>query len=188
MQSLECGMTKAAIAAVLLSAAGGCPVSTSAPTAPANPYLLAAEPAEARSVTDVRQALAAADAPAEVVVIGRVGGLSQATWDPQHAAFMMADLSLAGPDAADRAAHASAPSHDADNCPFCRAKKKNALAGLALVQIVTADDRVPAVDARQLLGLSEGDTIVVTGRARLDQLGALVVRTRGIYVRTRAEE
>lgn len=192
MRSLGCWMAKAAVVVALVSAAGGCLTSsvepTAAPITPAGQFLLTAEPAEARSVVDVRASLAESDAPAEVVVVGRVGGLSQTTWDPDRAAFMMADLSLQEADAADGAQHESAPSHDADSCPFCRAKKKKELAGLALVQMVDADDQIPAVDAQRLLGLREGDTIVATGQAHIDNLGALVVRSRGIFVRSRGEE
>jgi hypothetical protein len=188
-----CGTTLAAAVTVLLSVSGGgCQVSSSTsavtPEVDGKIYLLAAEPAEARSVTEVRDALAASDTPADVVIVGRVGGLSQPTWDPEQAAFMMADLSLSEPEAEDSATYDPAPAHDADNCPFCRAKKKKELAGLALVQIVDVGGRVPAVDARQLLGLSDGDTIVVPGQAHIDKLGALVVRSSGIYVRPRAEE
>lgn len=193
MKFTLCWTTLATALTVWLSVSGGgCQVASStsvaAPEVDGKKYLLAAEPADARSVTEVRDALAASDTPLETVVVGRVGGLSQPTWDPQRAAFMMADLSLVEPAESDSATHAEAPVHDADNCPFCRARKKKELAGLALVQIVDASGRVPAVDARQLLGLSEGDTIVVRGQARLDKLGALVVRSSGVYVRPRAEE
>jgi hypothetical protein len=188
-----CRTTLAAAVTVLLSVSGGgCQVSSSpsaaTPEVDGQMYLLADEPADARAVTEVRDALAASGTPDEVVIIGRVGGLSQPTWDPEQAAFMIADLSLSEPEAEDSATHPDAQVHDADNCPFCRAKKKKVLAGLALVQIVDGGGQVPAVDARQLLGLSEGDTIVVAGRAHIDKLGALVVRSSGIFVRPRAKE
>jgi len=73
--------------------------------------------------------------------------------------------------------------NDADNCPFCRAKKAKLLASTALVQVVDAEGNVPAMDARKLLGLKEGRTIVVRGEAQIDGLGNLAVRAAGIYVR-----
>jgi hypothetical protein len=149
-------------------------------------YLLDAEPSGARSVIDLRAWLEEQTGPADVVLVGRVGGLTQPTWDTQRAAFLMSDLSLASPDTVATADHDPTPAHDADNCPFCRAKKKKELAGLALVQIVDSRGAIPAVDARQLLGLTEGATIVVQGQAELDKLDVLVVRAGGIYVRPHA--
>jgi len=143
--------------------------------------MLTAEPPEARSVLDVKADLEArdrADQWAEVVLLARVGGGEGPTWDPNRAAFTVTDLSLAAEDAQP---HAS-PQHDADSCPFCRANKKKRLAAAAIVELV--DERgVPPVDARKLLGLAEGQTVVLRGVARIDGLGGLAVQARGVYVR-----
>ena len=80
------------------------------------------------------------------------------------------------------------PQHDAEACPFCRAEKKKQLASTALVQVVDAEGQVPAVDARKLLGLEEGQTIVVRGEAQIDGLGNLAVRAAGVYVRPPPEK
>ena len=146
-------------------------------------YLLEAEPAAAQSVVDVRALLDEKKAPADVVVVGRISGLGQPTWDPERAAFMVADLSLAGEADAAKDEHDETPKHDAEACPFCRVKKKKELAGLALVQVVDADGSIPSVDARQLLGLQDGQTVVVRGQGEIDKLGTFVVRSNGIYVR-----
>jgi hypothetical protein len=146
-------------------------------------FLLNAEPEAAQSVVDVRTRLEERKEPTNVVVVGRIDGLGQPTWDPERAAFMLADLSLAPTKASEEAEHDETPKHDAENCPFCRAKQKKALAGLALIQMVDPSGTIPAVDARQLLGLSDGQTIVVRGEGQVDKLGTVVVRASGIYVR-----
>ena len=58
-------------------------------------FLLNAEPEAAQSVVDVRTLLEEKKEPTNVVVVGRIDGLGQPTWDPERAAFMLADLSLA---------------------------------------------------------------------------------------------
>jgi hypothetical protein len=93
---------------------------------------------------------------------------------------MLADLTLTEDDAD----HEPVPDHDADSCPFCRAKKKKELAGMALVEMVDGDGSTPQVDARQLLDLSEGQTIVVLGEGQINSLGTLVIQATGVYVKS----
>jgi hypothetical protein len=175
------------VASVLLWVGSGCLDSTGtdrgASGGASADYLLNAEPEAAQSVVDVRTLLEEKKEPTNVVVVGRIDGLGQPTWDPERAAFMLADLSLAPTKAPEEAEHDETPKHDAENCPFCRAKQKKALAGLALIQMVDPSGAIPAVDARQLLGLSDGQTIVVRGEGQVDKLGGVVVRASGIYVR-----
>lgn len=172
---------------LLLLVGGGCRQTTgpngAAASVAGTKYLLDAEPAAAQSVVNVRALLTEQKAPTNIVVVGRISGLSQPTWDPERAAFMVADLSLAGEAGAAQDEHDETPKHDAEGCPYCRGKTKKELAGLALVQVVDADGSIPSMDARQLLGLQDGQTIVVRGQGEIDKLGTLVVRTNGIYVR-----
>jgi hypothetical protein len=143
--------------------------------------LLKDEPPGARGVLDIRADLESREKPEEavgVVLVARIGGVEGYTWDPNRAAFTVQDLP-----AAEHAESEETPQHDAENCPFCRAKKKKLLASTALVQVVDSQGAVPAVDARKLLGLEEGQTIVVRGEAQIDGLGNLAVRAAGVYVR-----
>lgn len=145
-------------------------------------YLLATEPAPAQSVVETRSGLEGQPAAQEVVLVGRIDGLSQPTWDPQRAAFMLADLSLEAKSETDQT-HDETPKHDAENCPFCKAKTKKELSGLAMIEVIDEQDVVVPVDARKLLGLKDGQVVVVRGRGQVDDLGNLVVRARGLYVR-----
>jgi hypothetical protein len=113
-----------------------------------------------------------------VVLLARVGGGDGPTWDPDRAAFTVTDLSLETEDAQSH----EAPQHDEDSCPFCRAKKQKRLAATAIVELVD-EGGVPPMDARQLLGLAEGQIVVLRGAARIDGLGGLALQARGVYVR-----
>lgn len=144
-------------------------------------YLLDAEPSGARGVLEIRAELEGREKPGEVidvVLVARIGGVDGFIWDPDRAAFVVRD-SASVEDAESPEEHP----HDAENCPFCRAKKAKLLASTALVQVVDAEGNVPAMDARKLLGLKEGRTIVVRGEAQIDGLGNLAVHAAGIYVR-----
>ncbi len=144
-------------------------------------YLLAEEPQGAKGVLEIRAGLesgGATESAAEVVLVARIGGVEGAIWDPARAAFTVQDLS-----AVEHADVDEAPQHDADSCPFCRAEKKKKLASTALVEVVDAQGNVPVVDARKLLGLKEGQTVVVRGHAQIDSLGNLAVRAAGVFVR-----
>jgi hypothetical protein len=143
-------------------------------------FLLTEEPSGARGVLEIRGDLEAGDpaAAVDIVLVARIGGAEGFTWDPARAAFTVQDLS-----AAEHAKVDEAPQHDADACPFCRAEKKKRLASTALVEVVDAQGNVPAVDARKLLGLAEGQTVVVRGKAQIDSLGNLAVRAAGVFVR-----
>ena len=130
---------------------------------------------------DIRAELEGREKPAEaasVVLVARVGGVEGYTWDPNRAAFTVQDVP-----AAEHAESEETAQHDAEDCPFCRAKKKKELASTALVQVVDARGSVPAVDARKLLGLEDGQIVVLRGEAQIDGLGNLAVRAAGVYVR-----
>ncbi len=146
-------------------------------------FLLSQEPDAALEVLKARATLEESGEPCELVLVGRIDGLGQKTWDPDRAAFMLADLSLKS----EEPEHDDNAKHDADNCPFCNAKKQDELAGLAMVEIVDANGNVPQVSAQELLGLTEGQTVVLRGKAKLDKLGTLVVRTSSIFVRSGPE-
>lgn len=147
----------------------------------AAPFLLDEEPAGAQSVVQIREVLASGERSDQVIAIvlaARVGGLDGVTWDPNRASFVVRD-----PPDADEDESEKTPHHDDDNCPFCRARRKKALASTALVQLVDEQNEVPPMDARKLLNLEEGQMIVVRGRARLDGLGNLTVQAEKIYIR-----
>ena len=156
-----------------LSVLAGCSPSAAVQTDLADQgrkFLLAEEPPGAVSILDFREAGAGA---ADVVLFGRVGG-AKPPWSPHAAEFMISDPThITAED--DHVCHS-------DNCPFCKGKQQQNDA-LAIVLLTDEAGRVPAVAARRLLPLDEGQLVVVRGQAEVNSIGQLVVRATGLYVR-----
>lgn len=155
-----------AAAAVL----AGCSPQGARPAADGQRFLLSEEPAGVVGILDFRESPPAAG---EVALLGRIGGTKQ-TWSEKSAEFMICDPSHQ-PDAK---AHACPD----DNCPFCKGKQPPDQAH-AIVMLTDDAGRVPAVDARRLLPLAEGQLVVVRGQAEINAIGQLVVRANGLYLR-----
>lgn len=168
----------------LLTAAGCDVTGTAGAVHPeGRALLLEEEPSSARGVLQVKSALQEADDPSEpvdLVLFGTVGGVEGFVWEPDRAVFTVLDTEL------EDAGHSHGAGHDADNCPFCRANRKKALEGTAQIRMVNAEGQVMNINARTLLGLSEGQTVVVRGRGHIGSLGNLVVDGEGLYVRPRS--
>jgi hypothetical protein len=133
-------------------------------------FLLAEEPADAQGVLDLRETAATGD----VVVVGRVGGVSQ-PWSRGQAVFIISDPTVGGEDEG----HVCSD----EGCPFCANKKQAENEAIAVVQFIDAQGRVLPLDARELFGLELQQTVVVRGRAKVDELGSLIVSANGLYIR-----
>lgn len=140
-------------------------------------YVLASEPGEAASVLETREKVTSGAMP--VVLVGRVGTDASTTWDPGKAAFVVMDASVAD---ASHEGHGG-EGHDADNCPFCKAKAQSKTDGSALIRVVDSQGQVLPIDARKLLTIRENQTVVVRGTASIDDLGNLVVAADGVFPR-----
>jgi hypothetical protein len=134
-------------------------------------HLLAAEPAGAKGVADVRKGAGDNDA---VVVVGRIGGSGKPFTG--RASFTVVDLSLE-------------PCED-DGCgnPWCSADEKELKQGMALVKFVDDRGRTLAADAEKALGLKICQTIVVQGKARRDTEGNLTILADGLFLRPEAKK
>ena len=138
-------------------------------------YRLDAEPAGARNVADVRAGAADGE---KVVVVGRIGG-DVNPWVEGRAAFTIVDLSLQ--------ACSDIPG---DSCPTpwdycCEADLPKAT---LLVSIRDSGGRLVKTDARELLGVSELDTVVVQGNAQRDSDGNVSIVARKVYVAPAKQE
>jgi hypothetical protein len=135
-------------------------------------YLLSEEPAGAKGVKEVREGTKDGD---EVVVVGRIGGDAK-PWVEGRAAFWIVDPSLK-----------SCKETEDDNCPtpwdYCCTPKSDLVKVMATVKVVDGKGQTVAVDARQLLGLKELQTVVVHGRAKRDDKGNLTILADGLFVR-----
>ena len=143
-------------------------------------YVLAAAPEGARGVLETKETLQESQAANDVVVEVRIGGLDDQVFDPDRAAFMIADMSID--------LSVSEQGHDDENCPFCQKKKQDLMAGIALVQLVDEQGRVVPVPADKLLGLVAGQTVILTGKGKIDGLGNLVVDATGVFANPTMEQ
>lgn len=142
-------------------------------------YLLKEEPKGALGVSEAHAQLSAQPSsdPQPVVLVGRIGAGADQTWEPGKAAFVVVDP------AADIPSHEHAAGHDPDNCPFCQGDQKSRASAVALVKVIDSSGDVVPVDARKLFSLVEGQLVVVSGTASIDDLGNLVVAASGVYPR-----
>lgn len=134
--------------------------------------LLDSEPVDAQGVIDLRESLGEDSKEQEIVVVGRIGG-GKPVFEPDHSLFLIVD-----PSAAPAHHH-----HDdcGDDCPFC--SKGADEETIAYVHCVDDAGQTLSVPADQLLGLKSGQTVVISGKAKLDDAGNLVIKATGIYVR-----
>jgi len=161
--------------AMSLVAVAGCiqpKVEDPAILAQRSKLVLDAEPQGAVSITDARKSL---KDEREIVLIGKVGAGDSTPFEQGKTAFLISD----GGTQAEGHDH-NAPGHDAENCPFCKRRKK---LSMAMVQFVDGEGHVLPIDARELLGVKENQVVVVKGLAKLNDLDVMVVTADGIHLR-----
>jgi hypothetical protein len=133
-------------------------------------YLLAAAPEGAKHVKAAR---AEAKNDDEVVVEGRIGG-DVNPWIDGQAAFNIADPSFK-----------PCNEIEGDDCPtpwdYCCQSDLNS--GKALVKIVDGSGNVVRSRAKEFLGLTELDTVIVRGKAVRDENNNLIVLANGVFVK-----
>jgi hypothetical protein len=136
--------------------------------------VLAEEPAGVLSIADAKAKLTAT--PQAVVVAGRIGGRGTSPFGKNEATFSMLEIPTDD--------HVAKPGHKPDDCPFC--KKRAANSPIAAVSFAGADGKVIPLDAQKLLGVAEGQDVVVRGSGFFDpKLGIPVIQINadGLYVR-----
>jgi hypothetical protein len=136
--------------------------------------LLAEEPAGAVSIADAKAKLT--PTPQPIVVAGRIGGRGTSPFGKNEASFSMLEIPTDD--------HAAKPGHKPDDCPFC--KKRAANSPIAAVSFAGGDGKVMPVDAQKLLGVAEGQDVVVRGQGFFDpKLGIPVIQINadGLFIR-----
>jgi len=111
----------------------------------------------------------------QVVVVGRIGG-DVNPWVQGRAAFSLVDNSIR--------ACSDIPG---DGCPTpwdycCETDKLKA--GKILVKFVDDGGQLIASDARELLGVSELDTVVIEGKVQKNEDGNAVLLANGVYLKS----
>ena len=153
----------------LALAATGCgrAVSAAKPAVDAK-YLLTNEPTNAVEVLDIKDQAKDGDA---VVVVGRLGG-GVKPWIDGRAAFLLVDT---------RILPACKEGEKCDeNCPGCA---EAMLQASTMVKFLGTDGKVLPVDARDLLGVKEQETVVIQGTASRDKAGNVSIAGEKIFVR-----
>lgn len=143
--------------------------SVSAPTAAiSTKFVLASEPAGAVDVLDVKEK---SEDGQHVVVAGRLGG-GLDSWIDGRAAFLLVDARIE-PACADGDICAL-------GCPGCT---KEMMEASTMVKFLGEDGNVVPVDARQLLGVQDGQHVVVEGVASRDLTGNVFIAAQGVFIR-----
>ncbi|TWT59256.1 hypothetical protein [Allorhodopirellula solitaria] len=159
--------------------ATGTSESASGAGSPNSEHLLQTPPADPMSLTQAAEDLSAeqasggaAGASQEMVLIGKIDAGDFPAFQAGQATFMLSELPAEGHGLDD-------PDHE-DNCPFC--KRRAEKAPKAIVNLVGADGDTLATDARELLGVAEGDRVMVVGSATFDEaVNAITLQCHGVY-------
>lgn len=166
-----------------LSVVAGCSSETPQPPATETPaasidgtqFLLDAEPDGSAGVIVARESAADGD---DIVITGRIGG-SANPWINGRAAFSIVDHSLT--------ACSDIPGDECDKpWDYCCQTDKLPTA-TALVKFVDDNGKPLAVDSRELLAVTELQTVVVLGKAQRDEAGNLTVLASQLFAQPSAQ-
>lgn len=134
-------------------------------------WLSAAEPTGAQPISDIKSKRSSGElkAGSEVVVRARINAGEISPWTQNQAAFLVTDAT----------GHDGDENHDPHQCPFCRRDIRD---HMALVRFRADDGKTVPMDARELLGVAEGELLVVQGT--IDQADAeeLVINAVRLHV------
>jgi hypothetical protein len=146
--------------------------TTSQPSATGDSsFILSSEPDGAITPTE---AMESHHDHGPITLVGRIDAGEFEPFEPGQASFMLSEL----PDAD----HAGGDPDHADNCPFC--KRKLEKAPKVVVKLLTPTGEVMPVDARNLLGISKGDIVVVRGNGQYSEAINLVeITADGVFRR-----
>ncbi len=174
-------MSGVLLGAVWLLVGCGQPVSqptlttkTPAPKIDGTKFVLAEEPADAKTVDEVRETAKDGD---DVVIVGRIGG-DRDPWVADRAAFLIVDPSRIP---------CSERKNDSCKTPWDYCCETDLAKSKATIKFVDDAGKTLANDARQLLNVKELQTVVVKGHAKRDEAGNLTVLASGLFVRQNNE-
>lgn len=143
---------------------------------PVNPYVLTSRPEGVSGLIEVAESLDAGELPSNsqpIMLIGKIDAGDFSAFEKGQATFMLSELPAEGHGADD-------PDHE-DNCPFCKRRAGNA--PKAVVSIVGSDGNALPTDARELLGVKQGDRVIAVGAAAYDKsLNTITMESDRVYL------
>lgn len=155
--------------------------------------LVANRPADGRPLVEVRQELASLEEGSgghPVIVSGTIGSMpnpysadkthEEFPWMAEEASFFLVDEATV----AEFKKHGHAKGEE---CPYCLKLASTRSDRIAKIQIVDAQGAPVPYRADLLLGLKEGDRVVVSGDATLHLETLMVLEPDAIYVDTAAD-
>lgn len=146
-------------------------LTDSAATRATNAYVIADQPEDAVSLTQAAESLGGETK--SMTLIGKIDAGDFSAFETDTATFMLSELPSDG--------HGTDDPDHADNCPFC--KRRLANAPKAIVQIVDDRGNVIATDARELIGVDQGNRVIAVGEASFDEsVNAITVKCRRVFV------
>ena len=106
-----------------------------------------------------------------MTVVGQIGGMPNVwpdlhpnfPWYEKQASFFVVDKKIASM----FAEHAKHHGGNSSNCAFCQSLAAKNAHAVAVVNLVDENGEIIRLDARELLGLKENQTVVIRGKARL---------------------
>ncbi|MCH2212553.1 MAG: hypothetical protein MK110_14710 [Fuerstiella sp.] len=115
-------------------------------------WLVQKPPTGATPISEIKGRLASGElgAGSVVVVRARINAGEMSPWTRDQAAFVVTDAT----------GHDGSEDHNPHQCPFCR---RDIMDHIALVRCMAGDGQLVPMDARKLLGVAEGELLVVQG-------------------------
>jgi hypothetical protein len=169
-----CSMTRFACLACLglnITLWAGCESSESLKLAALKKSLVTSqEPSSPKTIGEAKEKLAETK---EVVVRGIIKARDFDPFEKNKSIFTITDIVDDG--------HEGDPTHNADDCPFCKHRAANA--PMALVKLVDEKGEPHPFSAADLLNVKAGEVVVVEGTATLDQeVDLFVITAKQVFV------
>ena len=109
----------------------------------------------------------------DILIKAKIGSGKGDTFDAKSSAFLVSEIPTGE--------HAGDASHDAGNCPFCRARE--AKAPTVMVRLLDKSGEPYAQSAETLLDLKNGQHVLVKGKGHFDnELNFFTVESQGIQL------
>ena len=140
-------------------------------TAMRDKWLVQTPPAGATPISEIKSRHSAGElgVGSDVVIRARINAGEMSPWTQNQAAFIVTDAT----------GHDGSEDHDPHQCPFCRRDIRD---HIALVRCTAADGQLVPMDARQLLGVTKGELLVVQGKICDGDVDALTIDAERVHV------